>query len=72
MCCNFGEGGPIEVYDGPVSDDRLLFSHRFEETGRLLESFVLVGTGPSSSAQLWSLKTATTAVLVGSMVWALL
>jgi hypothetical protein len=50
ICCQFGNGGPVELFDGSVADNKLLFSDPFEETGRLVETFVLVGddTAPSS------------------------
>ena len=50
-CCQFGDGGPIELYEGSIKDENLLFTDPFQETGRLIKSFTLVGKGiPKSSA----------------------
>lgn len=53
MCCTFGSGGPFELFEGSVEDGVLLFSDSFQEKGRVVESFVLIGDGtpaPASSS----------------------
>jgi hypothetical protein len=54
LCCEFGDGGPIELFDGSVASGELLFSNPFNGTGRLVESFVLEGGTGSSGASLAS------------------
>jgi hypothetical protein len=49
VCCKQGAGGPIELFDGPISDNKLLFEDSFQGTNRLSHSFVREG-GMSSSA----------------------
>lgn len=39
VCCEYGAGGPLELFSGPVSDGKLIFSVPFEGKARLAESF---------------------------------
>jgi hypothetical protein len=50
LCCEFGKGGPIELFDGSVASGELIFSKPFNSTGRLVETFSLQGRTVSSEA----------------------
>jgi hypothetical protein len=50
VCCTFGSGGPVELFDGALKDGVLLFSNPFQETPRIVESFTLVGDGTFASS----------------------
>jgi hypothetical protein len=50
VCCTFGSGGPVELFDGALKDGALLFSNPFQETPRIVESFTLVGDGTFASS----------------------
>jgi hypothetical protein len=66
-CCQFGDGGPVELYEGNVDPDNLLFSHPFNETGRLIKSFTLVGTGiPDTTSSSTSMTTTLPLYVTGS------
>lgn len=49
VCCKQGAGGPIELFDGPISDNKLLFEDSFQGTNRLFYSFVREGDMSSSA-----------------------
>ena len=49
VCCRHGEGGPVQLFDGPIEDYNLLMEHDFEDIGRYSYSFVLEGYGTSSA-----------------------
>mmetsp|Transcript_558 Transcript_558/g.1586 ORF Transcript_558/g.1586 Transcript_558/m.1586 type:complete len:113 (-) Transcript_558:374-712(-) len=42
-CCEFGQGGPVEVFEGPISDGKLLMTDPFKDVARITKSFTLVG-----------------------------
>ncbi len=42
VCCNFGPGGPIELYEGSYEDGQLMFTTPFGGIDREVHSFVIV------------------------------
>ena len=48
VCCTFGDGGPIELYQGTVENGNLLLSEPFEATGRLVQTFTIEFSGSTS------------------------
>ena len=50
VCCNFGSGGPVELFEGSTEEGVLLFSDPLEENGRFTQSFSLIGDGKVPSA----------------------
>ena len=44
-----GEGGPVQLFHGPIEDLNLLMEHDFVDIGRYSYSFVLEGYGSSSA-----------------------
>ncbi|CAJ1954834.1 unnamed protein product [Cylindrotheca closterium] len=52
LCCKQGNGGPIELFDGPIEDDKLLFQDAFSGTTRKAFTFTRQGEAqPSSSSR---------------------
>lgn len=49
VCCTFGSGGPVELFQGSTEDGELLFSEPFQGVDRLVRSFVIVGSENSAS-----------------------
>lgn len=50
VCCKHGNGGPIELFDGPIEDNKLLFEDAFIGTTRKAFTFTRQGDAvPSSS-----------------------
>lgn len=50
LCCFFGNGGPLELYQGNSDDGILLFSDPFQDEDRLVANFYLVGSASSTHA----------------------
>jgi hypothetical protein len=50
VCCTFGSGGPIELFEGSLDDGVLLFSDPFQGADRLVQSFMIVGSGESGAS----------------------
>ena len=40
----------MELYDGPIENGNLIFSQPFEGIGRIVESFVILGTASASAS----------------------
>eukprot|EP00526_Cylindrotheca_closterium_P002109 CAMPEP_0113605620 /NCGR_PEP_ID=MMETSP0017_2-20120614/2424_1 /TAXON_ID=2856 /ORGANISM="Cylindrotheca closterium" /LENGTH=1097 /DNA_ID=CAMNT_0000514121 /DNA_START=208 /DNA_END=3498 /DNA_ORIENTATION=- /assembly_acc=CAM_ASM_000147 len=52
LCCKQGNGGPIELFDGPIEDNKLLFEDAFSGTTRKAFTFTRQGEAiPSSSSR---------------------
>jgi hypothetical protein len=58
VCCRFGKGGPLELYEGSKQDGKLIFSDKFMGYDRRVESFVIEGKPstdtPSAGAKYFS------------------
>merc|ERR1711920_1050584 len=50
LCCDQGNGGPVELFDVPISDDNLLFQDLFQGS-RISFSFVRTGEASSSGTR---------------------
>jgi hypothetical protein len=53
LCCSFGDGGPIEVYDGDPKEGILLFSDPFHDDDRISADFYVLGSASSEVACNW-------------------
>jgi len=52
LCCKQGDGGPVELFDGPISDNKLFFQDSFQGTSRVSYSFTRTGNPePKSDAR---------------------
>lgn len=73
VCCNFGLGGPMELYDGPTESGQLLFTTSFQGVDRVVHSFVIgnnVGSSSESSTNVLFLPVISTLILIiGGTVW---
>ena len=65
LCCEFGNGGPIELFDGPADSGVLLFSNPFNNTGRIVETFIIEGAGAQAESSASSLVTGSIVLVVG-------
>jgi len=43
LCCRQGIGGPVQLFDGPIQDNKLLFEDEFSGTTRVTFSFTRQG-----------------------------
>ena len=50
VCCLFGSGGPVELYQISMSEEVPLFSDPFAGVDRLVESFEIKGSGGFSTS----------------------
>jgi hypothetical protein len=48
LCCAFGHGGPVELFNGEATQGQLLFSQLFQ-SDRLVKEFVLAGASSSTT-----------------------
>lgn len=68
VCCEYGNGGPLELFSGPYTDGELIFSLPFEGEARLSPSFVVVGEASTSNSSGYLLVSALTCVLLSLLV----
>lgn len=50
VCCLFGSGGPVELYQISMNEEAPFFSDPFAGVDRFVESFVIRGSGDFSAS----------------------